>query len=1029
VRGHFQRLSPFVLSVSLWAAMGCGSGSNGAPATPQNPAPALSSISPNSAAAGSGAFTLTATGTGFISSSLVAWNGTALATTYVSSTSLTAQVPASDLTSAGTASVTVQTPAPGGGTSGAISFTISAPLNPAPTLKSISPSTAVAGSAALTLSATGTGFISGSVVQWNGTALATTYISSTSLTAQVPASNLAISGTAAVAVQTPAPGGGTSSSVAFTVTPPVTLLNVLSVEGNDLAWNAAQSKLYVAVPSNASINPSTVTVVDPVAGTIASSVALASAPTGFAISNDDQYLYTVIGGGATIERLILPALTSDIQWSLGSGQVAGNIQVQPGAAHTLAASFGQYGSGSIAVYDDGVKRSAVAGGATQPGNSLQWAANGSQLYAAWGTGSDSPYYTTVSDVALYSMPVTTAGVGTVATYNKAFRREGVHLQLDPSTGYAYSDTGEVVNTSTGLPIGNYPASFPPAYGQLSVADPTLKRYYTLVPVYVSGGTAFQINVFDQTQFRLLDTMLIPNGVGTPTAFLRWGQAGLAFVTNTYSATTSGKLYLLDGNFVNPAAPADTTAGSSILPVPTLTAISPLRANAGAQSLTLTVTGRDFVGQPTVYWNGTALATTQLSATQLSAQIPVADLTAVTQAAITASNTSTGSPVSASLPFSVNPLPPAGNQVLVYNAGGNSLVWDSNAAKIYVSTPGIQGDSGDSLAVVDPVAETVSTIGFLGSDPDRLSIASGGQSVYVGLDGLNTVEQLTLPGFAVNTKWNLGSDSFNGPYYALDLEAAPAAAQTTAVTLANFDVSPSSAAVVIYDSATPRPTRATSGAYEYSSLQWTPNDATVFSVDQSQPQSFLTLAVTASGAALSQHYSGLLQSYSQSIHYDSVSGLIYTDAGQVVQPSSGTIVGSFGASGIVAVDSTLNRVFILGQTSAQSGTTNYTIESFNQTTFAPVGSITIANVVGVPTGFIRWGTNGLAFTTIAGYPAQRELMGPGQLYAVAGTFVNQAISASQPAVIPLLPVANTWAGKVAPPPQSEPMVVHQKPTVR
>jgi hypothetical protein len=87
------------------------------------------------------------------------------------------------------------------------------------------------------------------------------------------------------------------------------------------------------------------------------------------------------------------------------------------------------------------------------------------------------------------------------------------------------------------------------------------------------------------------------------------------------------------------------------------------------------------------------------------------------------------------------------------------------------------------------------------------------------------------------------------------------------------------------------------------------------------------------------------------------------------------------------DSTVGRVFILGQTSAQSGTANYTIQSFDQTKFTAIGSITINNVVGKPTGFIRWGSNGLAFTTRVGLATDFTNTGPGQLYVISGDFVN------------------------------------------
>ncbi|MFZ0581744.1 MAG: IPT/TIG domain-containing protein [Candidatus Acidiferrales bacterium] len=998
--------------------------------------PTLSGLNPNSASAGGAALTVTASGTGFVSASMIEWNGTALGTTYASSTSLTAQIPSSDLSSTGTASVTVQNPAPGGGTSSAVTFTISAPPNPTPTATSISPSSGTVGGAAFMLTVTGTQFISSSQVLWNGSPATTTYVSSTSLTAQIPASDLSSAGMATVAVQNPTPGGGTSGNLTFTINAPGTNLTVLDLEGTDLIWNPSAQKIYVAVPSTASANANTITVVDPVAGAITGAQQLDVAASGLAISDDSGYLYAVTNGGAMVRRFTLPAITSDISWSLGTDSssgtpyLAGDIKVQPGAPHTLAVPFGDYGAGEIAVFDDAVERSGLAGtGADAVGDSLQWKQDGSELYAAYATGNDSPYFTSGGG-ALYVMPVNSSGVGTVTTYPSSFRGDGVHLESDPATGYVYDDSGEVFNAANGIPVGNYRWSrsnltiFP---GPLSVVDPSLHRYYTLLEVNQSDQSlAFQVQVFDQTNFQLLHTIVIPNPVGEPTNFIRWGQSGLAFVTGS-SSGTAGKLYILDGSFVNPSGVLDTSAGSGINPVPTVTAISPLTATVGSQSvtLTLTVTGRDFIGQPTVFWNGTALVTSMLDSTELTAQIPASDLATVSQAAITASNGGTPLSASTAMAFSVNAAPPSGTQISVYGAGGNDLVWDGIADKIYVSMPGVQGDSGDAIGIIDPIAGTVSSSGFIGSDPAAISLSGDGQLLYVGLYGQNAIQQLKVPGFTANATWNLGgAGTFFGPSYALDLQVAPGAPQTTAVTLASFGVSPSSAAVVIYDGFTPRSTPLESSRYDYSGLKWGVSASTLYAVDQSIPQTFLVLGVGSSGAALDQHYDGVFDTYSPGIHFDAGTGLVYTDAGQAIQPSDGTIAGSYGASGISVPDSTLNRVFILGQTSPQVGTPNYTIESFDQTHFTSVGSITIQNVVGTPTSFIRWGTNGLAFTTRVGEPYDFQGSGPGLLYVISGTFVKPAAVAGPSfATAQLLPVKRTWGLGTGLSQQSRSIVVH------
>jgi uncharacterized repeat protein (TIGR01451 family) len=95
--------------------------------------------------------------------------------------------------------------------------------NPAPTITSLSPATTAPGGAAFVLTVNGTNYVNGgvSVVQWNGAARATTFVSSTQLTATIGAADIAVAGTASVTVVNAAPGGGTSNVVTFTTaTPP-----------------------------------------------------------------------------------------------------------------------------------------------------------------------------------------------------------------------------------------------------------------------------------------------------------------------------------------------------------------------------------------------------------------------------------------------------------------------------------------------------------------------------------------------------------------------------------------------------------------------------------------------------------------------------------------------------------------------------------------------------------------------------------------------------------------------------------------
>jgi len=91
-----------------------------------NPVPVVGSLSPSSTSAGSAAFTLTVNGTGFVSNSVVRWNGADRTTSFVNDTQVTAQIAAADVSSSGSAAVTVFNPAPGGGLSNSVNFSIAA---------------------------------------------------------------------------------------------------------------------------------------------------------------------------------------------------------------------------------------------------------------------------------------------------------------------------------------------------------------------------------------------------------------------------------------------------------------------------------------------------------------------------------------------------------------------------------------------------------------------------------------------------------------------------------------------------------------------------------------------------------------------------------------------------------------------------------------------------------------------------------------------------------------------------------------
>jgi hypothetical protein len=133
--------------------------------------------------------------------------------------------------------------------------------NNIPVIASLSPMTAAAaGSGNLALTVTGGGFVSGATVLWNGKARATTFVSATQLTATVLAADLSAVGTADVAVFNPAPGGGSSTSLTFSIDSPQQAQGAFTVTESSPTvtvphgQSATTSLTFSALPQGAAVS-------------------------------------------------------------------------------------------------------------------------------------------------------------------------------------------------------------------------------------------------------------------------------------------------------------------------------------------------------------------------------------------------------------------------------------------------------------------------------------------------------------------------------------------------------------------------------------------------------------------------------------------------------------------------------------------------------------------------------------------------------------------------------------------------------
>jgi hypothetical protein len=206
-----MRKTPVRIAALLMLAAACSDGGTTEPKVV--PAPVLTAVTPNQILIGSAATEMTFTGSGFQRESQARFRTTGLPTTYVSETELRAVIPASLLDQPGVMTAGVFTLAAGKSSEPQNVTIFYAP----PTISSLSYSSAPRNQSTPALvEVTGTGFFFGTRVLWNGQEITTLYQTPTRV---MFTPVLTTAGTAQIAIRNPEPGGGTSASTTFTVTP------------------------------------------------------------------------------------------------------------------------------------------------------------------------------------------------------------------------------------------------------------------------------------------------------------------------------------------------------------------------------------------------------------------------------------------------------------------------------------------------------------------------------------------------------------------------------------------------------------------------------------------------------------------------------------------------------------------------------------------------------------------------------------------------------------------------------------------
>jgi sugar lactone lactonase YvrE len=621
----------------------------------------------------------------------------------------------------------------------------------------------------------------------------------------------------------------------------------ISLSTNDVIYNPTDNSFYASVPSSAVNGGNSLTRINPLSGSVISSVFVGSEPSHLALSGDGQSLYVMLDGAFSVRRYDTLTQTPGQQFFIGRdpntvNYRASDIAVAPDNPNILAVartrpgfSPSEYG---VAVFENGVQRPQTGPTLSEGSSSLAFAASGSTLY---GTGTFS---------GLKTMAI--GGDGVTVT-NSSTLGSGSRIQYD--NGLIVSSAGQVIDASSSSLLG----TFANAASNAFVSDKSVGRAYYLVRDSVPN--TWILKAYDINNFNLIGTLTISGVAGDADALRRWGTNGLAF------RTTANQVFFVQTSLIPTPNPLPTPTDT---PMPT----------------------------PTPVVTPVAVFSRQLT------------------------------------------LP------------ANDMVYDSVTQRLYASVGSGGGAYGNSVTTINPQAGAVENSVFIGSEPNRLAAANDGQTLYVALGGSLKIRKFNIPTLAAGAQFSIGSDNTSGPYWLSDIAVAPDNPDLVAVSRM-YRINPSFAGVAVFENGVQRPQTTPGQLGGFPVIGFGATGATLYGGNYSPGLSIMN--VSSGGVAVSGGYpffAGNRLKYSN--------GLVYGSKGQVIDPATGLILGTFqvpssSSDTLVAPDPVNGRVFFLAKINSV-----WQIQSFDINTFLPLGAVNLSSVGDYPKAFTRWGVNGFAF---------------------------------------------------------------------
>jgi len=734
-------------------------------------------------------------------------------------------------------------------------------------------------------------------------------------------------------------------------------ITLISIPAQDMVWDAERGLIYASVSSEGGDFANRLVALDPSTGSVLNSFPLGSAPGRLALSDDSQFLYAAVDGGARVKRLNLATGQYDALLDLGPGLYVEDMVVVNGAHRTLAISRmvadRSPGHAGVVIFDDSTPRprTALAGTLLAPGEDQ------AHLYA---------FNNEIGPGSYYRIALGSEGITAVEPLISPFMDFEPEIRLQ--AGYLYSAYGEVALERTATRVGTFPG-VPPSPLDIALHEAAL---YLVAPdtannrifYLIQNGTTAVLHAFKRSTFEEVGSFEVPGIDGTSGSLIRWGTNGLAFLT------TGRQLFVLRTALV----PTDTAAALAVLQ--TVSTERPLIGRDVTYTITVTNAGpatATGVVLTDVIPPGGSLVSTALAqgfstvsngvltcnlgslsqgqSTLLTIVVAISGSGDIVNTASVAANEPNPNPLQG-----FNALSASSAFIRTVDLAAADLAYDTTKNRLYASVSPSDSHFGNSIVYLDSPTDTPHLLVSLSASPGKLALSDNGQYLYAALS-TGAVARIDTTDSSVFS-FSLGEDPQGFPLFVGYLAALPG--QPNALAISRNLEMPGGwryyAGIAIYDDGVMRPEVTPAGQYQPFCPIAFYSPSILYAA---LPLSLGKISVTATGADLISTTSGLAPGFDCEFRIDGNFAYFFT--GSLVNLNQLSLAGSFAASGPLFPDPLADEVYFVAQEPV--GFSRVTrLKASDKNSLSESWSAEIPGVQGSVLGIAGGGQGKLAFLT-------------------------------------------------------------------